>query len=135
MRSSIANVEIDEALAIRVGRRLLADSYALSDHSGTALSCLTAQPALGILWSDPDRPPRSWLFGLITRPAHRVFIGFLKFGEGAWTFTVYGRRHLADAGALARTLSAEFGTLIRIRLESEEERRETFPGSFDDGFI
>lgn len=124
-------VESQEAIAIQVGRFLVAEGFVPARSSRVALHTLEFRECLGVL-SDHAVRQDSWFFGLIKKHPRRAYLGLLWFWGAVgvktsnWVFEVHGEENMELAENLARKLASEFGVEVTVYLASEQVNYERF---------
>jgi hypothetical protein len=93
--------------------------------------------SIGILYLDPDAKPTAYLWGLLTRPPRRSFLGVVWFSDSArgadeqhWVFEVHGQKYLELARRIAGELASLFHVDISVRLQSAQTVQEIYVSDF-----
>ena len=125
------NVEVTEAIAIRVGNFLGKSRFFPATINGMAATSLAEARAIGILYQDPDAKPKRSFFGLIVRRSRRMSLGVVQFeSDRRWLFRMYGRKYVALVTELCQNMAEVFSVDITIALVAEEPREETIDSDF-----
>lgn len=116
-----------------------AKGFSLASYTGLAFDEVEdyASSSVGILYLDPDAKPTTYLWGLLSRPPRRSFLGVVWFSDSArgaheqhWVFEVHGQKYLELARQIAGELASLFGVDISVRLQSAQTVQEIYVSDF-----
>lgn len=121
-------------LAEKIAIHIRELGYYPASVGGSAVSSSSCAGAkeVGVLWDNPDAPPRVYLWGLITVPALCQFVAIVWLdnpnrGASSQRIVVgyYGKENILLASKLANSLAVKFGVGVGVLLEGSEVRTET----------